>query len=385
MNTPEIIVVQETNMTAPRLTNHRAFTLIELLVVIAIIALLIGILLPALGAARGAARSLVDQSQLRTLGQGQSFYGSSNNDYYACASTSGWAGSVGEKRGNVNITQSYVGTTSAVTPTQYFDFISPTLGEELSFGSVRAHRMGNIFNDFADPAARTLSSIYPGSTVPDRSDFDEYLIGRAGYLQMSYLMPGAFSAWGTPAAGGFIPGSGITRGDEDRYDALYGNIPVTWKGGPATQVRTPRGFRNRFDQVGTPSQKIMVADGTRYVDTDRSLDFDASPNTRTFGAFTSGTPQWVGNTAYGINGPGAPLNQELSFRHPNESLNAVFFDGHTENLKKEDVWTDMGKWAPSGSLVDGSAMGGLTQLAQDWVDDNLKAGTLDGKQGFIIP
>lgn len=386
MSAFDIIDVQETCMTSFRKKQLRAFTLIELLVVIAIIALLIGILLPALGAARGAARSLVDQSQLRTLGQGQSFYASSNDDYYACATTTGWAGSVGDVRRTQNIRQNYVGSTSAVTPTQYYDFISPTLGEELSFSTVRAHRMGNIFNDFADPAARTYSVPYPGSNVPDRSDFDDYVANFDGYLQMSYLMPGAFSAWGTPAAGGFIPGSGVTRGDEDRYRELYnGAVPITWKGGPATQVRTPRGFRNRLDQVGNASQKIIVADGTRYVDSDTTLDFDASPTAVTFGAFTSGTPQWTGNTAYGISGPGAPINQELSFRHPNQSLNAAFFDGHSENLRKEEVWTDMAKWAPTGSLVVGSELSGLTTQAQDWVDENLKPGTLDGKNGFILP
>lgn len=372
-------------MSSFRMYPRRAFTLIELLVVIAIIALLIGILLPALGAARGAARSLVDQSQLRSLGQGQAFYASSNDDYYASATTSGWAGSVGEKRGSTNIKQTYVGSTTAITPTQYYDFISPTLGEELGFSAIRAHRMGNIFNDFADPAARTLSTLYPGSTVPDRGDFDDYVASYDGYKQMSYLMPGPFSSWGTPAAGGFVPGQGLGQGDEGRYDKLYGDVPVLWKGLPASQVRTPRGFRNRMDMIGNASQKIMVADGTRYADSDGALDFDASPTTKTFGAFTSGTPQWVGNTAYGSNGPGAPLNQELSFRHPNESLNAAYFDGHSENLRKEEVWTDMAPWAPTGSLVVGSALSGLTTLAQDWVDEKLKQGSLDGESGYILP
>lgn len=372
-------------MSATLTHTKRAFTLIELLVVISIIALLIGILLPALGSARGIARSMVDQSQLRSIGQGQALYGSSSEDFYACATTSGWAGSVGEvRRSGSNIRQTYTGSTSATTPTQYYDFISPTLGEELGFSSIRAHRMGNIFNDFADPAARAISTLFPGSTVPDRPDFDDYVAKYNSFNQTSYLMPGAFSSWGTPSAA-FVPGQGL-GGDEARYRELYnGATPVLWKGSPATQVRTPRGFRNRVSQVGNPSQKIMVADGTRYVDDDLSLDFDASPTAITFGAFTSGTPQWVGNRAYGQQSGGAPVNQELSFRHPNDSLNAVYFDGHTENLRKEEVWTDVGAWAPSGSVVVGGAMGGLTEQAQDWVEENLKEGTLDGTSGYIIP
>lgn len=369
--------------------RNRAFTLIELLVVISIIALLIGILLPALGTARGVARSLVDQSQLRTLAQAQSFYGSSNEDHYACATTTGWAGSVGEvRRGGTNVIQTYTGSTTSVTPTQYFDFISPTLGEELSFSAIRANRMGDIFNDFADPAARAMSSVFPGSTAPDRADFDE-VVATTGYRQISYLMPGAFSVWGTPATGSFVPGQGLSGGDEDRYRRLYnGGLPLTWKLGPATQVRTPRGFRNQFNRVGNASQKIIVADGTRFVDSDRTLDFDASPNTRTFGAFTSGTPQWTGNVAYGQDSSqmgASPLNQELSFRHPNKSLNAAFFDGHTENLTQKEVWTDMARWAPAGSVVVGSELGGLTEEAQDWVDERLKPGMLDGVSGFILP
>lgn len=360
----------------------RAFTLIELLVVIAIIALLIGILLPALGQARSAARSLVDQSQLRSIAQGQSFYMSSNDDQYASITTTGWSGHVPNPAAANSL---YVGTKSAVTPTVLSDFLSPTLGEELGFAGTRSVRMANILNDFGDPAAREINTEFFGN-ASDADEFESEL-GTRGYRQVSYLMPGTFASWGTPTSR-FVPGQGL-GGDEARYNTLYGSSPQTWKGAPSTQVKTPRGFRPRLDFVGNPSQKIIVADGTRYLAGD-ILDFDYSPTPDTnvstripLQTFTSGTPQWTGNVAYGKGRSEA--SQALSFRHPNNSINTAYFDGHTENMTNTEVWTDMARWAPQGSIVDGAAISGLTEEAQDWVDESLKQGTLNGVSGYIIP
>jgi hypothetical protein len=125
----------------------------------------------------------------------------------------------------------------------------------------------------------------------------------------------------------------------------------------------------------------MVADGTRYYENNQ-LDFDPRNTSVTFGSFTSGTPQWLRNTAYGVNGIGAPDNVRLSFRHPGESLNAVHFDGHTENYTKTEVYTDMSRWAPSDSVVVATD---ITLEAREYIDDLPDATSSLGLTGKKLP
>ena len=65
-----------------RNTHKKGFTLIELLVVMSIIALLLSILMPALGRARAEAMLTKDQTQVKSIYSGFSFWAPSHNGKY---------------------------------------------------------------------------------------------------------------------------------------------------------------------------------------------------------------------------------------------------------------------------------------------------------------
>jgi prepilin-type N-terminal cleavage/methylation domain-containing protein len=67
--------------------KKRAFTLVELLVVISIIALMLAVLMPTLGKAREMARTLVCQTNLKSLGTSWQAYASDNSGNLVCAMT----------------------------------------------------------------------------------------------------------------------------------------------------------------------------------------------------------------------------------------------------------------------------------------------------------
>ena len=322
-------------------TNARGFTLIELLVVIAIIALLIGVLLPALRQAREIGRQVVCSTRIRSLVQGQLIYAGSWQDHYAATNTSGADGQFYDG-------QFYNGSTTPTTPVDVTDWISPSNGENLNLPANRAQRMQAITNIWGCPAARLPTIVWTGpgagnGIMTDRAEFDR-LGDEGGFRQISYLMPAAFANVRTDAPRSLT--HHLPRGATGMALPLTTHNP-----NPAT---LPRNFVPRLDRIGIQlSNKVMVADGTRYYsgdDFEKILTIEPSTNANNFGNFTASSPIFFNSREYGRgpannNGLGLPI----SFRHSGLTINTGRFDGSVQPMRTTQVWSDAVPWFPGGS------------------------------------
>lgn len=334
--------------------HTQGFTLIELLVVIAIIALLISMLLPALGQAREAGRSIVCQSMIRSLGQGQLAYANENKEYIAGVYSSG-ADARATGGGSLCF------DTTPTTPTSTFDWISPTMGDSGGLPINRAARTLQIFNKYGCASAKVLNQTFFPLTggAPDRADFDS-AEGALRYRQISYLAPAGFHLVSRNAPRGIK--FHTPRGSSTASERIQ-QFPD-----PAT---VPDSYEPKLSLMGTQlSNKVLAADGTRYYNRDlRILDFDVDPNPGSavgnpgFGSFTDSGPIFNNSTAYGRGfAPNDPVNLKLTFRHSGSSINAVFCDGSARTMRNTEAYRRVEYWYPSGSRYTG---GTATQESRD--------------------
>lgn len=336
--------------------HQRAFTLIELLVVIAIIALLIGILLPALGKAREVARSLVCTTQQRSLAQGQMFYMGDNEGYIAGPHTSTFAYALQVGRGEIGMGDVFTFNTTPTTPTTTHDWISPSLGDSLNLSENRAQRTKQIFNDFPCPSATvTNDTVWSGSSAADMDQFEAIGLSE-GYRQVSYLAPASFllssNVTRTKVWRRYLLGDPRIILDTDMFPSDPGD-------GSSSQVTKYRNYVPREDLVGLqPSNKVLLADGTRYYDFGPNiLDFDATNASEYFSSFGSSGPIYHAAREYGraVSGnDGSDSNILLSARH-DLAINTAFWDGHVERMTMQQAWTDPVPWFPGGSVFNGNS------------------------------
>lgn len=327
------------------------FTLIELLVVIAIIALLVSLLLPALASAREAARRVVCASNMRGLAQSQMYYMNDHKDFFASALTTGVSALAEEALRGKQGAAAFTGDTRATMPTQTHDWISPIMGDQMSFSTNRAERTADVFNRFGCPSADNFANFLypPGGGAADRADFDRVLRTSEGYRQVSYLAPYSFHSWSLGLD---------VRGQQDRRRAFARSLGLAndtnFPNWPfATPARVPATYRPKIDLVGLQlSNKVMFADGTRFLDP-AGLDFDIAPTPGWYGSFTTPGPSFHNDVSYGRARYADNRNVELSFRHGG-GFNVAYYDGSVSGLTAQEAWKDASRWYPGGTVWTGS-------------------------------
>lgn len=354
--------------------THNAFTLIELLVVISIITFLISMLLPSLGKAREQAKAVACAAKLRYFVTGMATYAADNGDWIPGVNTS----SVGMRASRLlgpDILQ------NSHMPVQQFDWMTPIAGQETSLPYKRADRFRFLLEHFRCPSLPDVPSVpVPYSTTADADAFQSEEL----WPTVSYLMPVYFQYFGDKDAGRVLAkqrGGGIFSSN---YKVKALAPPENY-----TTVRVDR-YLPRIDRIGPPSEKIMAAEGTRYLDGSLRLDFDVAPFPDHFGSFTTSGAWWRGSTAYGVapdspnwddkpNGVGSPSkgqNLQLSYRHDARGrtnghaqtnpgmMNAVFFDGHVEKLTDRKS-RDIDYWYPTGAVIHNREEG-MTDVPEDY-------------------
>ena len=327
------------------------FTLVELLVVIGIIALLISILLPSLNKARRAANTIKCLANLRSITQAMLIYASQNQNYIlGSPNTTGWGCYMGGTGSQ--------GTSADVNG--LWDWESPvlaTIGTKIPYsagadagrtnGQARFDRVNfeDTFPMFQCPENSITvplylgSTAFPGATLPGVMPWMSYSTSEDFMMINSTIT-------------GFVSGSTTVYKTSYNYNCnTYEDVPLPY--GP------------KLGKIGTASQKIFIADGSRYLKPPATIDMDfraytslggnygdwgaqainanakprdwAPGNTRTNGS--DGRVLWA---RHGAGVAGGPAD---SFR-----FNAAFFDGHGETLGDLQGGNPI-FWSPKGTVV----------------------------------
>lgn len=332
-----------------------AFTLVELLVVVAIIALLISMLMPSLKKAREQTRSVHCGATLKGLVSGLQIYFAENDEWIPGRNTTG-----------LEIWSAFLAETDTVpdamqrsrVPVQTYDWMTPILRVTTQLPTDRARRFRVLLDDYRCASVSFKAVLYsPSSQIVDNDRFVAELQRDGAFTGVSYLMPSYFQLWGSEDADGAVVGSTRWRTNTLNFMA---KAPATFFNVEMTR------YRSRANRVGTPADKIAIADGTRYLpEHPGPLDFDHhyDPERRKlvdlqwYGTFTSSGAWWRGSTAYGDRSPSEGRNLRLSYRH-NDGIEAAFFDGHVERISQK-LSRKIDWWYPRGARVrrnsDGSS------------------------------
>jgi prepilin-type N-terminal cleavage/methylation domain-containing protein/prepilin-type processing-associated H-X9-DG protein len=343
--------------------SARAFTLLELLVVIAIIAILVAILLPALAEAHHQAECLMDEANLRSIGQALVMYTEQNHYDLpgAPVNTGGGWELIAQNTTNPAWPPSYTNANFPTGVNQVWDWQTPLLyvmGVPIPYDSL------------AD------SNRYNADARWDRVKFElgYRLFMRPGndLVGTFYQNQGSTFFPGVPNLPGVLPMPSYTAGMV--FLVLHNPLPVSSNNPGATPTifgnfyeNPPKGYWPKISDVGNPSEKIFCADGARYVNLSNgapSEDWDVvSTEGGEYADWGADSEYTRAQSREHVPGNGGPPNLPDErvlwapwgpLKHTSAanqfSFNALFFDGHVETLG-DLQGANPEYWMPKGTVV----------------------------------
>lgn len=325
-----------------RRTN--GFTLVELLVVVAIIAILMSLLLPAVSKAQRASRSVACMANLRSIGQALTFY--------------------------VNESKGWIPGSAHTTSRHFYTATTFSTPLQVTAGNVPPGPISTT--DWIAPLARILKISLP-ETGEVEPRYDAYR--KIGL----FLCPGGMDVMSSPfpATTPIDPGQQLGYATAFGFMVNRGTTPAFPSPGVTDQTRVstgggwpqyPADYSPRVTKVGNPSEKIFAADAGKFMNGGPGLTFNLSfaptPNSpgrnsgpySDWGAWTNATSAYDRSA---VNGGNMMDGRVFSFRHGDTRpgmrygsyrLNAVFYDGHAENLNEVEA-THPRLWLPRGTVI----------------------------------
>ena len=306
--------------------HRHAFTLIEMLLVVALLSLLISLLLPMLGGARDYGHQAVCMNNLRQAGIGFGHYAADSQRYTPGPNTSGYY------LKGVNPTNTESATTDPITAD---DWMSPTLGRAISLPMKKIDRLLAILNhEFRCGANKVkYDYIYPAQGSLPAANSIYYNSYSAPFTMHYYYDAAHASSMRQPNGAWF--GNSFDKGVDVR----------------------PAGYTFRMSTRGAPSGKVFATEGSRYIDGNGKVSFNTDWGSAYGGNFMNRSPtlnvHYQGNcNPYKFSSYPKlhPESAKFAYRHTNDTLNAVFFDGHVkllDNLGSRKI----SYWYPKGSKV----------------------------------
>ncbi|MFH0980450.1 MAG: prepilin-type N-terminal cleavage/methylation domain-containing protein [Planctomycetota bacterium] len=313
------------------------FTLVELLVVVSIIALLISILLPSLKKARDQAKQVKCLANLNSLSKGNQIYGAEWNSWFLGSPMTtgqqlfparGWAGAA-----DVNVPRDVV---------QVWDWAGPMAAQTMQLHWNRAERWRTtlITGVFECPSNQLIADAYPAGPPSPTGEY-------AGFGPQRVVSYNTMRAMMTRSDGNAPEGT-----SKDVLPEIFLQYFHPQVGGSEAP---PASYQPRLELVGNPSEKIFLADGSRYTEAltgllDYSYDWKGSAG----GAFSNCAPTAPDAYLTGFQRSALyPQPARYTYRHsngPTLGLVAVYFDCHGEWMReKQSRWPD--PWWPKGTKL----------------------------------